>query len=498
MARINRPVARATRRVTNLRETTHEGARAYTDLTVEQRLRRSVLSCFLWENEFYEDGKEISSRIIELALQVDPNKLAALAVQARTQHNLRHVPLLLLSVLAKTGKGTSVNVPAAIEATIRRADELPEFLSVFNKVYPQVFKKPSRGIKSFTHGMRKGLSRAFAKFDAYQLAKYDRENAVRLRDVVFLTHPQSAPDRLHSTLEEKARAMLYADLVNRDFFPEHTKASKYPLRKILGLKETDKPKLVAPDTWEVELSAGHDKRETFERLLHEGKLGYLALLRNLRNMRDAKCDRDLVASAILERKGARTVLPFRYVAAARACPQFEQELDVALGKCIEELPRLTGKTVVMVDVSASMDAKLSGKSDLRRMDAAATLAVIIPGDVTVYSFSDGLVKVPKAQGIHGIEKIENSQPNNGTELIGAVCHLHKREAYDRLIVTSDEQAASDYRGLPHPEGYGYVINVASNRNGIGYGPWVHIDGFSEQVIRFISEWENSAYDLRLR
>jgi 60 kDa SS-A/Ro ribonucleoprotein len=36
------------------------------------------------------------------------------------------------------------------------------------------------------------------------------------------------------------------------------------------------------DTWEVALSAGKDKRENFERLLREGKLGGPAVLRNLR------------------------------------------------------------------------------------------------------------------------------------------------------------------------------------------------------------------------
>lgn len=82
---------------------THEGAPAAI-LTAEQRLRRSVLSCFLWENEFYEDGEAIADRIATLAADVAPATVAALAVEAREQFNLRHAPLMLLAVLARTGQ----------------------------------------------------------------------------------------------------------------------------------------------------------------------------------------------------------------------------------------------------------------------------------------------------------------------------------------------------------------------------------------------------------
>jgi hypothetical protein len=38
--------------------------------------------------------------------------------------------------------------------------------------------------------MRKGLARAFGKFDEYQLAKYDRDGVVKLRDVLRLARPK--------------------------------------------------------------------------------------------------------------------------------------------------------------------------------------------------------------------------------------------------------------------------------------------------------------------
>ena len=106
--------------------------------------------------------------------------------------------------------------------------------------------------------------------------------------------------------------------------------------------------LAAPDTWEVQRSAGADKKETFERLIREKKLGYFALIRNLRNMEQAGVDAELVREAILARKGgADKLLPFRYIAAARHAKQFEPQLDIAMLAALVELPKLSGTTIVL-------------------------------------------------------------------------------------------------------------------------------------------------------
>lgn len=244
--------------------------------------------------------------------------------------------------------------------------------------------------------------------------------------------------------------------------------------------------LVSPDTWEVELSAGKDKKETFERLIREGKLGYLALLRNLRNMANAGCDLDLVKDAIIARKGAKRVLPFRYVAAARACPQLEPAIDTALSEAISEMEPLPGRTIVLVDVSGSMDAPLSAKSDMKRIDAAAALSSVIYGDVRVLTFSYQLVEIPPRRGMAGVDAVINSQPHGGTLLGQAVAAVNQLP-HDRLIVITDEQSHDQ---VPGPAAkHAYMINVASNKNGVGYGRWTHLDGFSEQVLRWISEYE---------
>lgn len=441
MSRLNAPVAYA--------EKTHEGAPA-ARTNAEQQLRRSVLSCLLWEREFYEDGQSIADRITDAAERVPVGTLAALAVETRSKFNLRHVPLLLLAVLARRGKGSSL-VGDTIAATVSRADEIAEFLAVYAKVNGV---EPNALKPKLSAQVKKGLASAFVKFDAYHLAKYDRAGAVRLRDALFLCHAKPKDDEQAATWK----------------------------KLIAG-------ELESPDTWEVALSGGADKKETFERLIREQNLGYLALLRNLRNMAQAGCDEALVRDHILARKGANRVFPFRFIAAAKAAPQYEPYLDQALLANLAEMPPLDGKTVILVDVSGSMDTSLSARSDLTRMDAAAALGSIVNGDVRVFTFSQNLVEVPPRKGMAGVDAIVRSQQHSSTYLGQALAAINANVPHDRIIVITDEQSADR---VPDPVAkHAYMINVASNQNGVGYGRWTHIDGFSEQVLRFIHEAESA-------
>lgn len=432
---------------TNTRPTrarTHEGAPAKR-INAELALRRAVLACLLWEDSFYESGQDVAERIGDLVPQIDPQRVADLAAEARNRFNLRHAPLLLTSALANC-QHDHFSVRSLVPQVVRRADELAELVAIhccINGV------GPDRAKKVLGAQLKRGLAEAFHNFDAYQLAKYNRDGAIKLRDVLFMVHakprtPQEAED--------------YKRLVDGT--------------------------LATPDTWETALSAGGEKRAEFERLLRHGKLGYLALLRNLRNMVDAGVDRDLVRQAIRARKGAGRVLPFRYVAAARHAPSFEPDLDFALQAAIAEMPALTGTTVVLVDVSISMGAALSRKSDLNRADAAATLASITPAeDRRVFTFTDEIKEAPARAGISGIDAIKRNQRPGGTMLGHAVRYINKHVPHDRLIVITDEQS---HDPVPDPVAErAYMLNVASYRNGVGYGAWRHIDGFSEGVLRYI-------------
>jgi len=406
------------------------------------QLRRSVLACLLWESQFYEDGVEIGGRIAELVPKVAAEKVAALAFEAREQSKLRHVPLLLVREMARH-KTHRAAVSDTLARVIQRADELAEFVAVYWK----------DGRVPLSGQVKKGLAAAFPKFDEYQLAKYDRGGPIKLRDVLFLCHAKP---------RDEAQAAVWK-------------------RLIWG-------RLTTPDTWEVALSSGADKREAWERLLREQKLGALALLRNLRNMREAGVDEPLVLNALREMSAAR-VLPFRFLAAARHAPRWEEALEQAMLKSLASADKLPGRTIALVDVSGSMTAPLSRRSEMQRTDAAYGLAVLlreVGREVAVFSFSDSLVEVPARRGFALRDAIDTSQRHNGTYLGKAVEELNRKEKYDRLIVVTDEQA---HDTVPAPHGKGYVINVASYKNGVGYGKWTHIDGWSESVIEYIRALE---------
>ena len=429
---------------------THEGAPAAT-LTAEQALRRSVLSCMLWENEFYEDGVRIAGRIQDLVPRVPAEKVAALAVEARERMKLRHAPLLVVREMARHTTHRAL-VGETLARVIQRADELAEFLAIYW----------AGGRQPLSAQVKKGLAAAFTKFDEYALAKYDRAGAVRLRDVLFLSHARPL---------DEAQAALWKRLAANE--------------------------LATPDTWEVSLSAAGrgdaSKRAVWERLLAEGKLGALALLRNLRNFHEAGVVEELVLSALTTMRVDR-VLPFRFLAAARNAPQWEDALEQAMFRALDGRGTwLAGHTVLLVDVSGSMEVNLSQRSEMRRSDAAYGLAILlreIAEKVSIYTFSDHAQLVPSRRGMALRDALDMSQPHGATYLGRALASVenHWRTGYDRLVVITDEQA-HDHVGAPR--GKGYVINVASNRNGVGYGEWTHIDGWSEAVVEYIAELEAS-------
>jgi 60 kDa SS-A/Ro ribonucleoprotein len=461
-------------------EKTHEGAPA-ARMNPEQALRRSVLSCLLWENEFYENGKTIAERILDLSAQVKPEVLAALAVEARSTFNLRHVPLLLLKALAKHGTGRMV--ADAIFNTIQRADELAEFLAI----YWQDGKKP------LSNPMRKGLARAFLKFNEYQLAKYNRPGAVKLRDVLFLCHAKP-----------KSGVKGYTRTARLEGAEKPVDEGSALFEKLAT------GQLTTPDTWESNLVAGKDKKETFERLIRDGNLGYFALLRNLRGMAEAGVDLTLIREAILARKGgAEKILPFRFVAAAKAAPKLEPEIDQAMIANLAQMPKLPGKTIVVIDVSGSMyGAQLSAKSDMTRAMAACALGAItreLCETPAIYATAgnDGTrihktQEVPARRGMALVDAVhEMCRPlgGGGIFLKQVMDYLYEKEKFaDRIIVITDEQdcgiLAGDSPLSANAFGkHNYLLNVASAKNGIGYGKFTQIDGFSEGVIRFIHEIE---------
>lgn len=421
---------------------THEGGPTVPVSPLEE-LRRSTLACLLWEDGFYESGEKVAERIRRLVPLCPASEVAALAIEARERDHLRHVPLLLVRELVRH----PAHPPVAdlLARVIRRPDELTEFLAIYW----------AEGRTPLARQVKKGLARAFTKFNEHQLAKYNRDAPIQLRDVLFLVHARPKDDE---------QAALWKRLADGT--------------------------LAKPDTWEVALSAGADKCATFERLLREDRLGYLALLRNLRNMRDAGVDPELVGQALRAGAARSKALPFRFVAAAWAVPEWVPLLDEAMQMALAGFDPLPDSTVLLVDVSGSMGEPLSARSGLSRRDAAAGLAVLLRAlcaDCRIFTFSSGLVEVSGHYGLALANAIAQSQAHLGTHLGRALEEVRRRAPdTDRLIVITDEQSADP---VGPPIGRGYMINVSVNQTGIGYGPWMHINGFSEAVVQYIAALE---------
>jgi hypothetical protein len=477
------------------RATTHGGAQSSTPThSPLLQLRRLVMANMLWEDQFYIDGASTEGLIQTLVPQVDPIAVADLAVVARERGKLRHVPLLLVRELARLRservKALQANprlraaadfpsdlVAETLEKVIQRPDELTEFLALYWK----------DGKQPLSAQVKKGLARAFGKFTDYQFAKYDRDGAVKLRDVMFLTHPNPA----------NCSPKGYNTLSNTDLY-----------------KKIAERQLTPPDTWEVVLSSGANKTKTWERLIEEKKLGGLATLRNLRNMQEAKLTDKTIRQAI-EQANYDRVLPFRFISAAKYAPKFEPELEQAMYRAVENLPKLDGKTVIAVDISGSMNSGMSGKTDLNRMDAAIALTILIrelSEEAVVYATAgnDGTrihktKLMPSRRGFALRDVIKNSYyelGGGGIFLTQATNYIAEREDnIRRLIVITDEQDTDTKLNpsLANPTGdFNYIINIAAYQNGVGAkGKWDKVDGFSEAVVDYIQALESEGLNLQV-
>ena len=410
---------------------THESAVA-SRITPIKELGRSVMACMLWEDNFYENGQDIAARIKTLVPQCNIGDVAKLAVEARSTMKLRHIPLLLVREMARHPERDQS--PGLVRDTlyhvIQRADELTEFLAIYWK----------DGKQPLSAQVKKGLALAFTKFKEHDLAKYNRDGEIKLRDVLFLAHakPGDVP-RNAMKWDKDARRVLAAP---EKYNGENVKYVKTVRPDGFTPGELMYERIVyndlkTPDTWEVALSGGADKKATFERLMAENKLGDLAFLRNLRNMNEAGVSRDLIKSYGDDRNWGR-VLPFRFISAARVMPGIEPILENWMLKCLEGQEKLSGHTILLVDVSGSMASPISNKSDLRRVDAANGLAMLlreICENITIISFSNEAVLVPPRRGFALADAIKNSQRSSRIPSIWALSGFSMWPKWTKFIST---------------------------------------------------------------
>lgn len=430
--------------------------------TDEQALRRCVMSCLLWEDIAYTDGTSAANSIKGLVGKVSPETVARIAIEARTEQKLRHVPLLICREMA--GLSTHKHLVAdTLSQVIMRPDELTEFLAIY---------WADNGRKTLSGQVKKGLAKAFGKFNEYQLAKYNRKESVSLKDVLFLCHAK--PKDLEQDL-------LWKRLINNT--------------------------LAIPDTWEVTLSGGQDKVSAWTRLISERKLGAFAFLKNLRNMQQVGVP-DLVIREGLNNLKVDMLLPIDFLKAEKYAPNYSGELEGAMFKCAAQWPKLDGHTVFVVDVSGSMQSNLSGKSEFTRMDAAASMAVLareMCQSVSIYATAGSdpksIHQTERVSGVRGfaladrILKTKMRLGGGGIFTRQCLDYIKTQESsVDRIIVFSDSQDCDRVNKVPQPFGkYNYIVDVSNHKHGINYnGVWTaEISGWSESFLKFIASMERN-------
>ncbi|MDR2037330.1 MAG: TROVE domain-containing protein [Bacteroidales bacterium] len=343
--------------------TNYEGAEAYR-LSPEWQLYVAAVTSSLGD-KFYEGAQTRIETLRRLIVQCDPVFVAKLAVYTRQQMNLRSIPLVLAVELAKVHQGDST-VKKMVARIIQRADEITELLAYYQ------FANERKGTKKLNHlskQLQAGLQAAFNRFDEYQFAKYNRDAEIKLRDALFLVHPKSKDD---------AQQMLFDKIIN-------------------DMLET-------PYTWETELSMlgqtkyASDKeknvafRMKWEELIDSGKIGYMALMRNLRNILETEVSQQHITKVCGILSDAEAVrrskqLPFRFLAAYREISKVKSgdagnvmdALEKAVSISAGNIKGFDNDTKVLIacDVSGSMQKAISPKSKILSYDIGLMLAMLL-------------------------------------------------------------------------------------------------------------------------
>jgi hypothetical protein len=429
----------------------------------EALLRRAVMACLLWEDIAYESGSSVAKNIAELVAEVNPQTVYEIALEAKKVQKLRHVPLFIATEMAKldTHKYLVADLLAQI---VDRPDALAETLAIYWK----------NGRTPVSAQIKRGLSQAFTGFSEFQFAKYKgNRNDIKLRDVLRIVHPRPLDKTQNTTFKRIA---------------------------------TDT--LPVPDTWETQLSAGADKKATWERLIRDRQLGALAYLRNLRNMNEVGVSKTLIRNG-LETLNPKWLLPLHFVSAAKYAPEYEQELESLMLKMFDGQTKLPGLTVFIVDVSGSMSATIGDKSLMSRQDVANAMAMIAG------HLSEKFVLYATAGSDYSrIHKTERLAPRRGFGMMDVINKakgglggggIFTRQALeyvksdlqgetpDRILVFSDSQDCDNVNKIPSPFGKrNYIIDVSANRHGVNYetSKWTaEISGWSENFVNFILAME---------
>lgn len=427
---------------------------------IKEELVFAVLSTFL-EDKYYESGDERLERIVDLVSKVPAQFVSNLAIVCRQEFNLRSVTTVLLGELAKTHKGDSLVMDTILKAT-PRVDDLTELLAYVGNPVPKQVKR--------------GIRNSLLKFDRYQLAKYKGEgNQVSLVDLFNLVHPKVQ----HANKEQKK---AWKDLMTGN--------------------------LVSEDTWESEISNTKNQKKSWESLVLEDKLGYMALIRNLNNLIknniSVKAENMVVAKLTdpIEVKKSRQ-LPFRFVTAYKNVQgnrKFTDAISIAMDLSLENVPKLKGKTLIAVDTSGSM----SGDPIQKAAIFAAALAR--SNDAEVLLYDTGIKKLAISSRTPVIDIAENIERNalgggTNTGIVFNAMSEPQAPDFDRVIIISDNESWSanaqnayiQYKSIKGANPFIYAIDIQGYGTSDLTGPRVkHLTGWSNRLLDFVSVAEKES------
>ncbi len=479
----------------------HEGEEAYR-LSPELELYAAVLTSLMGD-QFYEKTGQKIARIRKLIGENDPYFVAQLAIYAKEKMYLRSVPLVLAVELAKIHAGDQL-ISNLVNRVVLRADEITELLAYYQLANQRTGLKKLGGLSK---QIQKGLAMAFNRFDEYQFAKYNRDAEVRLRDALFLVHPKA---------KDEGQQLLFDKIVNDT--------------------------LQTPYTWETELSAlgkqNFDSPEAkalafknqWESLVDSGKLGYMALLRNLRNILQARVSAahiEKIAQRLgnpLEVQRARQ-FPFRYLAAYRELKELDfPEVTVlvnALEKAVKaSVANIQGfdahtKALVACDVSGSMQRAVSPKSKIQNFDIGLMLGMLLkylcPSALTgMFGDTWKVIPVPQDNILFNVDTFYKREGEMGYStngylvlkyLIGHQVRMDKIMIFTDCQLWNSHQSGESMAGLwkeykaMAPEAKIYLFDLAGYGNSPlsveGNGVYL-IAGWSDKVFEILEALENQS------
>ncbi|MFI6150125.1 TROVE domain-containing protein [Streptomyces sp. NPDC051109] len=471
-------------RSTGGRADNHQGGRGFVR-DARSELFLLAVANFVTQRTFYESGEARDDRFAALVRRLaveDPAWTAGLLGWLRTDGNMRTASLVGAAeyVKARLDAG-AVDGPsnrAVVDSVLRRADEPGELLAYWTATYGRAVPKP----------VKRGIADAVRRlYSAASLLKYDTDSkGYRFGDVLNLVH--ASPDPAKPWQGE-----LFRYALDRRHHPEtaevpagnrtllaHRELMELPVeeRRAVVTAPGGAERLAAAGmTWEALAGwlQGPMDAAAWEAVIPS--MGPMALLRNLRNFDQAGVS-DAVAAQVAAKVGDPEAVsrsrqfPFRYLAAYRHAPslRWAYPLERALGHSLANVPALPGRTLVLVDRSGSMWARLSDRSQLNRADAAAVFGAALAlraEDADLVQFGTHSKQVPYGRGESVLKVLERFEDLGGTNTSEAVRRYYR--GHDRVLIVTDEQAAYHHGGDPSAlvpnEVPVYTWNLAGYRTG---------------------------------